>query len=50
MPFCNDSCPSHAACLQIATLLDKAVGTLGREPLQVMVQVNTSGEECTSHF
>lgn len=42
---CSNASSVHG-CLQIATLLDKAVGTLGREPLQVMVQVNTSGEEC----
>jgi hypothetical protein len=33
-------------CFQIANHLDRAVVSLGREPLKVMVQVNTSGEEC----
>lgn len=33
-------------CFQIANHLDRAVISLGREPLKVMVQVNTSGEEC----
>jgi len=31
---------------QIANHLDRAVNSLGREPLKVLVQVNTSGEEC----
>uniref|UniRef100_A0A453GMP3 Alanine racemase N-terminal domain-containing protein n=1 Tax=Aegilops tauschii subsp. strangulata TaxID=200361 RepID=A0A453GMP3_AEGTS len=33
---------------QIANHLDRAVVSLGREPLKVMVQVNTSGEESKS--
>lgn len=32
--------------LQIADRLDRMVATIGRKPLKVMVQVNTSGEEC----
>ena len=32
--------------LQIANQLDRFVGNLERKPLKVMVQVNTSGEEC----
>ncbi|THU62450.1 hypothetical protein C4D60_Mb01t05270 [Musa balbisiana] len=31
---------------QIANHLDRAVASLGRKPLKVLVQVNTSGEEC----
>ena len=31
---------------QVANHLDRAVNSLGREPLKVLVQVNTSGEEC----
>lgn len=31
---------------QIANHLDRAVSSLGRDPLKVLVQVNTSGEEC----
>ncbi|XP_062208091.1 uncharacterized protein LOC133909603 isoform X2 [Phragmites australis] len=31
---------------KIANHLDRAVNNLGREPLKVLVQVNTSGEEC----
>lgn len=32
--------------LQLANHLDRAVSNLGRNPLKVLVQVNTSGEEC----
>ena len=32
--------------LQIANHLDRAVSNLGRNPLKILVQVNTSGEEC----
>lgn len=31
---------------QIANALNRVVGTIGRKPLKVLVQVNTSGEEC----
>ncbi|KAL6538602.1 hypothetical protein OROGR_012590 [Orobanche gracilis] len=31
---------------KIANHLDRAIGNIGRKPLKVMVQVNTSGEEC----
>ena len=31
---------------QIANRLDRVVADLGRKPLKVLVQVNTSGEEC----
>jgi hypothetical protein len=31
---------------QVANYLNKAVVGLGRKPLKVLVQVNTSGEEC----
>ncbi|RVX07941.1 Pyridoxal phosphate homeostasis protein [Vitis vinifera] len=34
--------------LQIADRLDRMVATIGRKPLKVMVQVNTSGEESKS--
>lgn len=34
---------------QIANHLDRAVASLGRKPLKVLVQVNTSGEECMFH-
>lgn len=30
----------------MANHLDRMVSTLGRNPLKVLVQVNTSGEEC----
>lgn len=36
----------EVCCLQIANHLDRAVSNLGRNPLKVLVQVNTSGEEC----
>ncbi|KAM0915942.1 hypothetical protein ACQ4PT_010486 [Festuca glaucescens] len=32
---------------KIANRLDRVVADLGRKPLKVLVQVNTSGEECT---
>ena len=32
--------------LQVATNLNKALEGLDRPPLNVLVQVNTSGEEC----
>lgn len=32
--------------LQVANHLDRAVSGLGRQPLKVLVQVNTSGEAC----
>jgi uncharacterized pyridoxal phosphate-containing UPF0001 family protein len=32
--------------VKIANHLDRAVSSLGRDPLKVLVQVNTSGEEC----
>lgn len=32
--------------LQVANHLDRAVSSLGRHPLKVLVQVNTSGEAC----
>lgn len=35
---------------QIADRLDRMVATIGRKPLKVMVQVNTSGEECKHLF
>jgi hypothetical protein len=31
---------------QIANILNRVVGAIGRKPLKVLVQVNTSGEEC----
>ncbi|XP_040869543.1 pyridoxal phosphate homeostasis protein-like [Glycine max] len=31
---------------KVANHLDHMVSTLGRNPLKVLVQVNTSGEEC----
>ncbi|KAL0754803.1 hypothetical protein Bca101_092471 [Brassica carinata] len=31
---------------KIANMLDRVVGNIGRKPLKVLVQVNTSGEEC----
>jgi uncharacterized pyridoxal phosphate-containing UPF0001 family protein len=33
-------------CPQLASKLNNAVESLGRPPLNIMVQVNTSGEEC----
>ena len=37
----------YALCvLQIANQLDRVVASIGRKPLKVFVQVNTSGEEC----
>ncbi len=33
---------------QVANHLDRAVSGVGRQPLRVLVQVNTSGEECRS--
>jgi hypothetical protein len=35
---------------QIANRLDRVVADLGRKPLKVLVQVNTSGEECGYSF
>jgi len=35
---------------QIANLLDRAVASVGRKPLKVFVQVNTSGEICKLHL
>lgn len=32
--------------LQIANRLDTVVASIGRKPLKVFIQVNTSGEEC----
>jgi pyridoxal phosphate enzyme (YggS family) len=34
--------------LKVANHLDRAVSGVGRQPLRVLVQVNTSGEECGS--
>lgn len=31
---------------QIASRLDRVVASIGRKPLKVFIQVNTSGEEC----
>lgn len=36
--------------LQLANHLDRAVSSIGRQPLKVLVQVNTSGEECECIF
>ena len=33
---------------QLASHLDRAVSAIGRKPLKVFVQVNTSGETCES--
>jgi hypothetical protein len=33
--------------LKVANHLDHAVSGLGRQPLRVLVQVNTSGEKCS---
>ena len=33
---------------KLANKLNNAVESIGRQPLSVMVQVNTSGEECES--
>lgn len=49
MIFCvlqKDSLFVLACVLQIANQLDRFVGSIGRKPLKVLVQVNTSGEEC----
>ena len=35
---------------QIANFLDRAVANVGRKPLKVFVQVNTSGETCKLHL
>lgn len=32
--------------LQIANRLNTVVSSIGRKPLKVLLQVNTSGEEC----
>jgi uncharacterized pyridoxal phosphate-containing UPF0001 family protein len=34
--------------LKVANHLDRAVSGVGRQPLRVLVQVNTSGEDCRS--
>lgn len=40
------SCLITSFSVQIANYLDRAVASIGRKPLKVLVQVNTSGEEC----
>uniref|UniRef100_A0A0V0HDB0 Putative proline synthase co-transcribed bacterialotein-like n=1 Tax=Solanum chacoense TaxID=4108 RepID=A0A0V0HDB0_SOLCH len=35
---------------KLANYLDRAVSSIGRQPLKVLVQVNTSGEECEYIF
>ena len=44
--ICNEVVSNICFFFQIANRLDRVVADLGRKPLKVLVQVNTSGEEC----